>query len=82
MRIFLLYMPINFGPQRRPHLEATLRKDVLTFLSIKTLPGKKVKESVQNYRAILGLKQGQIGRLMAQNFAVIIEEELLISKLP
>ena len=48
---------------------------------MKTLPGKKVKESVQNYTPILGLKLGQIGHFMAQNVAFLIEEEPWSDKL-
>ena len=82
MRIFNLYKPINYGLNWWAYIEVIRVKDVLTFLPAKTLPGKKVNESVQTYTTILGLKRDRFGRFMAQNFAFLTKEEPYCGKIP
>ena len=52
MQNVLLYMPLNYGLNWWAYIGVIRVKDVLTFLPAKTLPGKKVKQSVQNYTSI------------------------------
>ena len=82
MQNFHLYKPINYGLNGWSYIGVVRAKDVLTFLSVKTLPGKKVNESVQTYTTILGLKRDRFGRFMAQNFAFLTKEEPYCGKIP
>ena len=82
MQNFLPYKPIYYEVNWWAYIGVIRIKDVLTILPAKTLPGKKVKESVQTYTTIIGLKWDRFGCFMAQNFAFTTKEEPYSDKIP